>query len=145
MTMIYITIFCAGNLYFSNKKNKVTINYCSRFCLRIDDQLRRCRETKRTVCVCSSVFKSQLGTRHSEQYETFTFEPALDLKANQSGWGPWLFFFLFVFLVSRVKSPAAFDAFWVEPEATAARAACIHQQVMGAAGVGWWFDRGSFL
>lgn len=46
MTMIYITIFRAGNLYFSNKKNKVTINYCSRFCLRIDDQLRRRRETK---------------------------------------------------------------------------------------------------
>lgn len=31
--------FCAGNLYFSNKKNKVMIYYCSRFCLRIDDQL----------------------------------------------------------------------------------------------------------
>lgn len=45
--MICITIFCAGNLYFSNKKNKVTIYYCSRFCLRIYDQLRGQRETDR--------------------------------------------------------------------------------------------------
>lgn len=39
--------FCAGNLYFSNKKNKVMIYYCSRFCLRIDDQLRRHGATDR--------------------------------------------------------------------------------------------------
>lgn len=50
-----LLFFCAGNLYFSNKKNKVMIYYCSRFCLRIDDQLRRRRGTdklRRTVGIC---------------------------------------------------------------------------------------------
>lgn len=28
-------IFCEGTLYFSNKKNKITIYYCSRFSLRM--------------------------------------------------------------------------------------------------------------
>lgn len=46
MTVICIAIFCAGNLYFSNKKNKVMIYYCPRICLRIDDQLKRRRKTK---------------------------------------------------------------------------------------------------
>lgn len=43
------------------------IYYCSRFCLRIDDQLERRRETKAAtdVCVYSSVFKSQQTERPS--------------------------------------------------------------------------------
>lgn len=43
--------FCAGNLYFSNKKNKVMIYYRCRFCLRTNDQLGRASEAEADFCI----------------------------------------------------------------------------------------------
>lgn len=76
--MICITIFCAGNLYFSNKRIKlwfiIDLDCVWELMINFGDAERQRLRLTVSVCVNSSVFKSQLGSGRTAETERSGFK-----------------------------------------------------------------------
>lgn len=79
--------FFVRGIYISAIKNKIMIYYCSRFCLRIDDQLERRRLRRTSALILLYLNHSRLND------PVLTFEPALDVRAEPGRVTNWTFGF----------------------------------------------------